>query len=103
MITKSYEADCRVRKSLRKEDNIWWNTEVASFRKEARQAWRKAIKTQQKDCEAQNLALFYFKTAVRRSKRDTWHSFVDSMSGLRPTARLIKIIRSNETVLVFSA
>ena len=47
VITKSYEAACPMRKSLRKKDNIWWNFELASLRKEARRAWRKAIKTKQ--------------------------------------------------------
>ena len=38
VITKSYEAACLMRKSLRKKDNIWWNSELASLRKEARRA-----------------------------------------------------------------
>ena len=45
VIIKSYEADCPMRKSLRKKDTIWWNSELTSLRKEARRAWRKAIKT----------------------------------------------------------
>ena len=45
VITKSYEAACPMRKSLRKKNDIWWNSELASLRKEARRAWRKAIKT----------------------------------------------------------
>ena len=65
--------------------------------KEARRAWRKAIKTKpEEDWEAQKLALSYFKKA----KRDSWHSFVDSMNNQTPTARLVKIIRRNETVRV---
>ena len=55
--TKSYEAACPMRKSLRKKNNIWWNSELASLRKKARRAWRKAIKTkQEEDWEAQKLA-----------------------------------------------
>ena len=101
VITKSYEAACPMRKSLRKKDNIWWNSELASLRKEARRAWRKAIKTkQEKDWEAQKLALSHFKKAVRKAKRDSWHSFVESMNSQTPTARLVKIIRRNETVRV---
>ena len=46
-ITKSNEAACPMRKSLRTKDNIWWNSELASLLKEARRAWRKAIKTKQ--------------------------------------------------------
>ena len=93
VITKSYEAACPMRKSLRKKDNIWWNSELASLRKEARRAWRKAIETkQEKDWEAQKLALSYFKKAVRKAKRDSWHSFVESMNSQTPTARLVKII-----------
>ena len=93
VITKSYEAACPMRKSLRAKDNIWWNYEFTSLRKEACRAWRKAIKTkQEEDWEAQKLALSYFKKAVRRAKRDSWHSFVESTNSQTPTARLVKII-----------
>ena len=101
VITKSYEAACPMRKSLRKKDNIWWNSELASLRKEARRAWKKAIKTKQEnDWVAQKLALSNFKKAVRRAKRDSWRSFVESTSSLTATARLVKINRNNETVRV---
>ena len=79
VITKSYEAAYPLRKLLRKKDNIWWNSELANLWKEARRAWRKAIKTkQEEDWEAQKLGLAYFKKAVRRSKCDSWHSFIES-------------------------
>ena len=98
VITEFYEAACPMQKSLCKKDNIWWNSELASFRKEAGRDWRKAIKTkQEEDREAQKLALSYFKKAVRRAKRDSWHSFVESINSQTRTARLIKIIRRNET------
>ena len=100
VITNSYEAACPMRKSLCTKDNIWWNSELACLRKEARQAWRKAIKTKQEDWEAQKLALSYYKKAVRGAKRDSWHCFVESMNSQTPTARLVKIIRRNETVRV---
>ena len=101
VITKSYEAASPMRKLLRKKDNVWWNSELASLRKEVRRAWRKAIKTkQEEDCEAQKLGVAYFKKADRRAKHDSWHSFVESMNSQTPTARLVKIIRRNETVRV---
>ena len=40
-----------MRKSLRKKDNIWCNSELASLRKEARRAWRKTIKTKQEELD----------------------------------------------------
>ena len=98
VITKSYQAACSMRKSLRKKDNIWWNCELASLRKEACRAWRKAIQTKQEDWEAQMLGLAYFKKAVTRAKRDSWYSFVESMNSQTPTTRLVKIIRRNETM-----
>ena len=50
-----------MRKLLRKKDNIWWNSELTSLRKEASPDWRKAIKTKQtEDLEAQKLGLAYF-------------------------------------------
>ena len=83
-----------MQKSLRKEDNIWWNSELASLRKEARRAWRKAIKTKQKKIERfKKLGLAYFKQAVRRAKRDSWHSFVESMYSQTPKARLVKLFQ----------
>ena len=101
VVTKSYEAACPMRKSLRKKDNIWWNSELASLRKEARRAWKKAIKTKQEnDWVAQKLAQSNLKKTVRRAKRDSWRSFVESTSSLTATARLVKIIRNNETVRV---
>ena len=87
-----------MQKLLRKKDNIWWNSELASLRRVARRAWRKADKTkQEEDWEAQKLALSYFKKTIRRAKRDSWHSFVKSMNSQTPTARLVKIIRRNKT------
>ena len=101
VITNSYEAACPMRKSLRKKDNIWWNSELASLRKEARRAWRKGSqKKQEEDWEAQKLSLSYSKKPVRRAKRDSWHCFVKSMNSQTSTARLVKIIRRNETVRV---
>ena len=100
VITKSYEAASPMRKSLRTKDNIWWNSELASLRKEARRAWRKAIKTKQEDWDAQKLAPSYFKKAVRRAKRDSCHCFVESINSQAPTVRLVKTIRRNEMVCV---
>ena len=101
VITKSYETACPMRKSLRTKNNIWWNSELASLWKEARQAYRRAIKTkQEKDWEAQKLALSYLKKAVRKAKRDSWHSFAESINSQTPTARLVKIIQRNEAVRV---
>ena len=79
-----------MRKLLRKKDNI--------------RARKKAIKTKQEDdWEAKKLGLACFKKAVRRAKRDSWHSFVESVNSQTPTARLVKIIRRNETVRVSRA
>ena len=66
VITKSYEAAFLMRKLLRTRDNIGWNSELASFRKEACRAWIKSIKTkQEEDWEAQKLALSYLKKAIK--------------------------------------
>ena len=77
-------AACPMQKLLRKKDNIWWNSELASLRKEARRAWRKAIKTKQEDWEAQKRAQAYFKKAIRRAKRDSCHCLVESTNGQTP-------------------
>ena len=101
VITKSHEAASPKRKSLCKKDNIWWNSELASLRKKTRRAWRKAIKTKQEEVwEARKHGQAYFKKAVRKVKRDSRHSILESMNSQTLTARLVKIIRRNETVRV---
>ena len=83
------------------KDNIWRNSEPVSLGKEARRTWRKSLETkQEEDWEAQKLGLAFFKTALRRPKRDSWHSFVESMNSQAPTNQLVKIFRRNETVHV---
>ena len=72
---------------------LWWNSELASLRKEARRAWRKATKTKQEDWEAQKLGLAYFKNAVTRAKRDSGHTFLESINSQTPAVRLVKIDR----------
>ena len=67
-----------MRKSLRKKDNIWWNSALASLGIEARRAWRKAIKTkQEQDWKTQKIALAYFK---KLSKEQS------AIYGIRPFA-----------------
>ena len=63
------------------------------FEKKLAELGKKPVRTkQEEDWEAQKFALSFFKKAVRRAKRDSWRSFVESTSSLTPTARLIKII-----------
>ena len=92
-----------MRKSLRKRDNIWWNSELTSLRKEACHACRKPIKTkQEEDWKAQKLGLANFIKAVRRAKRDSWHRFAESINSKTPTTRIIKIVRRNEAARVIN-
>ena len=59
------------------------------------------IKTKREEnWEAQKLGLSYFKKVVRRAKRDSWRSFVESMNSQTAMTQLVKIIRRNETVHV---
>ena len=61
VITNSLETACSMRKLLRKKDKIWWNSEVASLRKEAHRAWKNAFKTKHEEYwEAEKLTLSYF-------------------------------------------
>ena len=72
-----------MQKSLCNKDNIWWNSELAGPRKQARQAWRKAIKkkTRKRLGGSKSVPYLFFKKAVRRAKRDLWRSFVESLKG----------------------
>ena len=100
-IIKSYNVSCPQRKICRKNDNVWWNTELNCLRREARKAQRKAIKSKlENDWEAFKQAQSTFKNAVRKVKRDSWRLFTESMNSQSETARLAKIMRRNETVQV---
>ena len=100
-IIHSFEAACPLRKTRRRNENPWWNSELTSLRKEARRANRKAIKTKsEKDWDAKRQAQSLFKKAARKAKRDSWRRFTESMKSQRPTARLVKAICRNETVRI---
>ena len=100
-IIKSYNVSCPQRKIRREIDNIWWNTELTCLRREARKAQRKAIKSKlENDWETFKQVQLIFKNAIRKTKRDSWRLFTESMNSHCATARLAKIIRRNETVQV---
>ena len=90
-----------MRKIRRKTENIWWNTELACLRREARKAQRKAIKHKlEKDWETFKQAQLCFKNAVRKAKRDLWRLFAESMNSHCASARLVKLMRRNGMVRV---
>ena len=100
-IIKSYNASCPQRKTRRKTQNTWWNTEVNGLRREARRAHRKAIKSKlEKDWEAFRQAQTIFKKAVRKAKRDSWRLFTESMKSQSAIARLTKVMGRNETMQI---
>ena len=81
-----------MRKPLRKKDNIWWNSELASLRKAARRAWRKATKTkQEEDWKAQKLTILLLKSC-QESKARFMALLCREYDSQTPTARLVKII-----------
>ena len=69
VITTPYEAACPMLKSLRTKNNIWWNSELASLRKEARRAWRKAIKTRRKLGGSKACPILFQKSYQKRKSR----------------------------------
>ena len=100
-ILKSYNSACPLRKIRRKTENIWWNTELACLRREARKAQRKVIKYKlEKDWEAFKQAQLCLENAVRKAKRDSWRFFTESVNSHCATARLAKLMCRNETVQV---
>ena len=71
------------------------------FRREARRAHRKAIKSKlEKDWEAFRQAQTIFKKAVRKAKRDSWRLFTESMKSQSAIARLTKVMGRNETMQI---
>ena len=87
----------------RRNENYWWNSEIARLRREARRAFRKAIKTNtEEDWEAKKQAQSSFKKSVRKANRESWRKFTESMNNQDPTARLMKTIRRNDTFRINS-
>ena len=63
-ITHSYEAACPLRKLRRRNENTWWNAELARLRKEARRANRRAnLLDTEEEWEAKRLAQNLFKNS----------------------------------------
>ena len=89
-----------MRKLLRKINKILVEFLASKPSKRGSPNLEKSHQNQTRRLEGSKTRPILFQRAVRRAKRDSLHSFVESMNSQTPTDRLVKIIRRNETVCI---
>ena len=100
-LKQSYESSCRLIKRRKLSKPVWWTPEISALRKEARRLQKKSRRTNSiQDREAAKQAARDLKREIRQSKRDSWRNHCTQMEGLAPTAKLLRILKSDKSIQV---
>jgi ribonuclease HI len=92
-IILAYEASCPIRTVKPGQKTPYWSSDLAKLRKRARRAWNHRVS----DPEAYKTAVSDYGKALRRDKRASWRQFCGEVDGIKPAARLHKILSKDES------
>ena len=91
-ITRAFHDNCPLKNSGSR-DVPWWNEELASLRKRARQSQNRARKTKaRRDSETAREAQKRYRTATRLAQKRSWNKFLEELSSIPETARLCRLL-----------
>lgn len=88
-LVRSYEEACPLRRQSMKRKTFWFNSKLARLKAACNYAWNHRLRD---GMEALRAARNAYKKECRKSKRDSWRSFCESVEGVSPTARLHKLL-----------
>ena len=84
---------CPAGTSRGKRKPVWWNNELQSLRSSSRRLFNEAKRTNLPESwQLYKCSLSIYKTELRKSKRNSWKSFCESVENVSETARFRKII-----------
>lgn len=85
----SFEEACPLRKQSIKCKTYWYSDRLAKLKAACNYAWNHRLRN---GMEPVRIARNAYKRECRKSKRDSWRSFCESVEGVSPTARIHKIL-----------
>ncbi|KAJ8911899.1 hypothetical protein NQ315_012313 [Exocentrus adspersus] len=93
-VVHAYEQSCPVRKVRSRHSIPWWNPELLTLRKKARALFNRAMRTRTNaDWDLYKEAQRQFKSCIKRSKRDAWKEFCESIEDLPVASRIHKVLK----------
>lgn len=96
-IVMSYQESCPLKKCMTKKKAIWFNDRLAVLKRECNYAWNHRARD---GMEAVQVARNKYRKECRKSQRDCWRAFCESVEGVSSTARLHKILSKDRQIQV---
>ena len=97
-ILGSYNKNCPLRAKRAKPQCPWWNNSLETERANVRKLFNKAKKKGEWDNYKK--ALTNYNKNVRKSKQKSWRKFCEEVNSISEGARLQRILRRDETIMV---
>ncbi|KAJ8910213.1 hypothetical protein NQ315_014504 [Exocentrus adspersus] len=96
-VVHAYEQSCPVRKVRSRHSVPWCNPELLTLRKKARALFNRAMRTRTNaDWDLYKEAQRQFKSCIKRSKRDAWKEFCESIEDLPAASRIHKVLKKDQ-------
>ncbi|KAJ8916394.1 hypothetical protein NQ315_014604 [Exocentrus adspersus] len=93
-VVHAYEQSCPVSKVRSRHSVPWWNPELLTLRKKARALFNRAMRTRTNaDWDLYKEAQRQFKSCIKRSKRDAWKEFCESIEDLPAASRIHRVLK----------
>ncbi|KAG5685143.1 hypothetical protein PVAND_014336 [Polypedilum vanderplanki] len=96
-VVLSFQESCPLRRSATKKKTAWYNSKLADLKKACNYAWNHRAKD---GMEAVRVARNAYRRECRKSRREVWQAFCESVEGISPTARLHKILSKDRHIQV---
>ena len=98
ILNDCFNIACPIVKGIRRSAIPWWNAELTKAKSNTKFLRKKAHKS---SCESDWLAYKEqnkeYRKLICSAKRQGWKSFTSKIQGTKPTARIFKILNSNNT------
>jgi ribonuclease HI len=92
-IIAAYEASCPLRTVKPGRNTPYWSSDLAKLRKAARKAWNH----RNRDPEGYKIATREYSKSLRKAERVSFKKFSSEVDGVKPTARLQKILSKDNS------
>jgi ribonuclease HI len=97
LMTKAFKVACPVKAVKQAVPTPWWNNELSSLRKAARNKLRKAKKTNsEQSWKDYNESQKLFKGEIRKAKKLSWRTYCQSMESITETAKISQLLKVDD-------
>lgn len=96
LLTEAFERSCPQTTQLRPGRPTWWNKDLEKLRKRSKKLLNKALKTREEaDWASYSEARKLFKRLIRKSKKESYEKFCESIEDIAEGAALIRVLKKD--------